>query len=131
MFLVNRTRSKAETVAGEIAIRRPKVKVTLDYPAGAVDLLLNATSIGLKPADSLPFDETRFALSRSGAVYDMIYRPAETLLLKKARSAGCRTANGIGMLLYQGAKALEIWSGKPAPLDVMRRALEKEVYKSE
>src|SRR5438445_788222 len=43
-------------------------------------------------------------------------------------AAGCRAANGLGMLLHQGAKALEIWSDKPAPLGVMRRALEKEVY---
>jgi shikimate dehydrogenase len=52
----------------------------------------------------------------------------ETPLLKAARVAGCKTANGLGMLLYQGAKALEIWSGKRAPVEVMRKALEKEVY---
>jgi shikimate dehydrogenase len=58
----------------------------------------------------------------------MIYRPAETPLLKSARAAGCRTANGIGMLLYQGAKALELWTGQPAPVSAMRQALEKNVY---
>jgi shikimate dehydrogenase len=62
------------------------------------------------------------------AVYDMIYRPAETPLLAAAQKAGCRTANGIGMLLHQGAKALEIWSGKSAPIEVMRNALEQNVY---
>jgi len=67
-------------------------------------------------------------LGNAGAVYDMIYRPAETAFLKAARSVGCRTANGLGMLLYQGAKALELWSGKPAPLEIMRRALEKNIY---
>src|SRR5215475_10775197 len=55
----------------------------------------------------------------------MIYRPAQTLLLQSAKAAGCRAANGIGMLLYQGAKALEIWTGQPAPIDAMRQALEK------
>jgi shikimate dehydrogenase len=55
----------------------------------------------------------------------MIYRPAATKLLKKAKAAGCRAANGLGMLLYQGAKALEIWSGQPAPVAVMRAALEE------
>ncbi|MFM8357237.1 MAG: shikimate dehydrogenase, partial [Verrucomicrobiota bacterium] len=60
-------------------------------------------------------------------VYDMIYRPAETPLLAAARAAGCRTANGLGMLLYQGAAALELWSGRPAPLEAMRMALEREV----
>ena len=56
----------------------------------------------------------------------MIYRPAETALLKAAKAAGCRTANGLGMLLYQGAKALELWTGQPAPVEIMRQALENE-----
>ena len=62
------------------------------------------------------------------AVYDMVYRPAETKLLRAAKAAGCRTANGLGMLLYQGTRALEIWTGRSAPVAVMRHALEKEIY---
>ena len=58
----------------------------------------------------------------------MIYRPAETPLLVASKAAGCRTANGLGMLLYQGAKALELWTGQTAPVEIMRRALEKNVY---
>ena len=58
----------------------------------------------------------------------MIYRPAETPLLRAARAAGCRTANGLGMLLHQGARAFEIWTGQAAPLTVMRRALEETIY---
>jgi shikimate dehydrogenase len=130
LFLVNRTRSKAEDVAGEIARRNRQVKVTLDYPAGGVDLLLNATSLGLRETDPLPVDEGRLAWNRVGALYDMIYRPAETPLLAKARAAGCRTANGLGMLLYQGARALELWSGQAAPISVMRKALQEHVYGS-
>jgi len=128
LFLVNRTESKAAQVCKEIRQRYPLVKVTLGYPPRPVDLLLNATSLGLKADDPLPLDETQFSVGRAGAVYDMIYRPAETALLKRARTAGCRAANGLGMLLYQGAKALEIWSGQNAPVDIMRRALEKNVY---
>jgi shikimate dehydrogenase len=128
LFLVNRTRSKAESVAEEIRERGLAVKLTMGYPPGPVDLVLNATSLGLRPNDPLPFDETRFALRQASAVYDMIYRPAETPLLKAAKAAGCRTANGLGMLLYQGAKALELWSGQTAPVKIMRRALEKNVY---
>jgi shikimate dehydrogenase len=92
--------------------------------------MVNATSLGLKADDGLPLETGRFGMNRCGAVYDMIYRPAETPLLKAAKVAGCRVANGIGMLLYQGAAALEIWSGRTAPVDVMRRALEKNVYGS-
>ena len=69
-------------------------------------------------------------MRQARSVYDMIYNPAETALLKAAKAAGCRASNGMGMLLHQGAKAFEIWTGQPAPLDVMRRALEAEVYQS-
>lgn len=128
LFLVNRTQSKAEEIAGEIRRQFPSVKVSTAYPNGDVDLVLNATSLGLKPGDALPLDEKQFALKQAGAVYDMIYRPAETPLLRAARAAGGKTANGLGMLLHQGAKAFEIWTGRAAPLEVMRRALSENVY---
>ena len=128
LFLVNRTPSKVEAIATEIAARFPSVRVIAGYPHTTVDLLLNATSLGLQTGDALPWDEKQFSLKQTRAVYDMIYRPAETRLLAAAKTAGCRTANGLGMLLHQGAKALEIWTGKTAPLDVMRRALEQNIY---
>ena len=128
LFLVNRTAGKAEAVAGEIKKQFPTVRVTIGHPPAAVDLVLNATSLGLKPGDPSPLAEKQFSLRQTRAVYDLIYNPAETALLKAAQAAGCQTANGLGMLLHQGAKAFEIWTGKPAPLDVMRRALEENVY---
>jgi shikimate dehydrogenase len=128
LFVVNRTEEKADAIAGEIIESFPTVKVSVGYPKTDVDLLINATSLGLKPDDSSPLDEKQFSLKQTRAVYDMIYRPAETKLLKAAKKSGCKTANGLGMLLHQGAKAFEIWTGKPAPLDVMRRALEENVY---
>ena len=127
LFLVNRTRSKADALASEIRARFPRVAVAAGYPHDEVDLVVNATSLGLKPGDPLPCDVGEFSLRKAGAVFDMIYRPAETGLLRTARAAGCRTANGLGMLLYQGAKALELWTGHPAPVAVMRRALEQAV----
>jgi shikimate dehydrogenase len=130
LFLVNRTMARARAVAAESKKLFPSAHVTIGYPASEVDLLINATSLGLKPDDRLPFDQKHFSLERARAVYDLIYRPAETVLLKAAREAGCRTANGLGMLLRQGARAFEIWTGQAAPMDVMRRALELEVYKS-
>jgi shikimate dehydrogenase len=128
LFLVNRTQSKAEEIAGEIQKQFPAVKIYTGFPKGKIDLVLNATSLGLKPNDLSPLDEKKFPLGQTRAVYDMIYRPAETKLLKAAKKAGCKTASGLGMLLRQGAKAFEIWTGKRAPLDVMRRALEKNIY---
>jgi shikimate dehydrogenase len=128
LFLVNRTQSKAIEIAGEIKKQFPSVKITVGFPKTNVDLLLNATSLGLKPDDASPLDESQFSLKQTRAVYDMIYRPAETKLLAAAKAAGCKTLNGLGMLLYQGAKAFEIWTGKPAPLVVMRRALAQNIY---
>ena len=128
LFLVNRTQSRAQAVAREIRRRFPRVKVSVGYPAGKIDLLLNATSLGLQPEDASPLDEKQFAPTQARAVYDMIYRPAETKLLKAAKRAGCNTSNGLGMLLHQGAKTLEIWSSQRAPIAAMRRALEGEVY---
>jgi shikimate dehydrogenase len=128
LALVNRTQSKAEALGREIQQRYPAVRVRVGYPSGQVDLVVNATSLGLKPTDGIPYDPKGFDLGRAGAVYDLIYRPAETPLLQKARAAGCRTANGLGMLLYQGVRALELWTGRPAPVELMREALKRNVY---
>ena len=128
LFLINRTTAKAEELAREIRHRFPAVQVSTAYPPAAIDLLLNATSLGLNPADASPLDEQLFPLRRARTVYDVVYRPAETPLLRAAKAAGCQTANGLGMLLYQGAAALEIWSGQPAPVAIMRRALEENIY---
>lgn len=128
LHLVNRTRAKAETVADEIRRRFPSTEVQVGYPAGDVDLVLNATSLGLRPEDELPFDAAQFPLGRTRAVYDMVYRPARTPLLAQAEVAGCRVANGLGMLLYQGVKALELWTGQKAPVTIMRKALERNIY---
>ena len=128
LYLVDYVMTKAEAVAAELHRRHPQVKAVVGFPQSPVDLLLNATPLGMKENDPLPLDEKQFPLRQARSVYDMVYRPAETGLLKAAKAAGCKTANGLGMLLRQGAKAFEIWTGQPAPLDVMRRALEKSVY---
>ena len=128
LFLVNRTAAKADEIAATIRERYKEVEVKNGYPSDQVDLVVNATSLGLKADDPLPFDESMFSLRQTRAAYDLIYRPAETRFLSAARLAGCRVANGLGMLLYQGAQALELWSGRSAPLNVMRRALQRNVY---
>jgi len=126
LFLVNRTFGKVLELQKEISVDFPSAYICPDYPRALenkIDLVINATSLGLKSDDELPFDKKQFSLKQAAAVYDMIYRPAETKLLKAAKKAGCKTANGLGMLLHQGAKAFEIWTGKRAPLAEMRRAL--------
>lgn len=130
LFLVNRTVARAEAAAADVRQRFPGTAVHIGYPRGEIDLVINATSIGLAAGDPLPFDASQFSIRQSRAAYDMIYRPAETLFLRGAREAGSRVANGLGMLLHQGARALEIWSGQTAPVAIMRQALHKNVYGS-
>lgn len=86
------------------------------------DLVANTTSLGLKPEDPPVLD--RSYLHSDLKVYDTIYKPAETGLLREAKAAGAQTANGLGMLLHQGALSFKIWTGQDAPLDVMQKALE-------
>ena len=128
LFLVNRTTEKAEDLAREIRERHPDIQVQTGYPTATVDLVLNATSLGLKPGDGVPLDATAFSLGCARAAHDMIYRPAETPFLAAAKAAGIPTANGVGMLLYQGARALELWTGREAPVNIMREALRKNIY---
>lgn len=128
LYIINRTLSKAVELFDEIRKKYPDVSVKLDYPSGYVDLVINATSLGLKNSDPIPVDLTKFRLNNTSSVYDMIYRPSETLFLKTARQSGCKTANGLSMLLWQGIKALEIWTQKPAPIEIMRKALIKNIY---
>jgi shikimate dehydrogenase len=87
------------------------------------DLIIHATPVGMKPGDPslLPPD----AFRKGQLVFDLIYNPAETPLLAAARAAGARTANGLGMLLHQGARAFHRWTGRKPPVAVMRAALEK------
>jgi shikimate dehydrogenase len=91
-------------------------------PAGA--LVINATSAGLKPTDPLPLDLTALvARARPAGVYDMIYNPPETALLAQARALGLPTANGLSMLVHQGARALQIWSDAAVPVPAMHAAV--------
>lgn len=91
------------------------------------DLFVDATPLGLKPGEPMSIDPEW--LSPSTFVYDLVYDPPETPLLRRAKERGCRTQNGIGMLLYQGCIAFEIWTGLPAPVEEMRKALEQAVFR--
>ena len=89
-----------------------------DLPAGA--LVINATSAGLRETDAIPIDLS--SMPRPRGVYDMIYNPPRTSLLHAAARQGLPYANGLSMLVHQGAKALEIWSGAKVPVEAMRAA---------
>ena len=98
------------------------------YPAAlgelarAAQLIVNATSLGMHDGDPEPWDLS-VPLRPDQVVYDLIYH-RRTEFLARAAADGARTIDGLGMLIHQGARSFEIWTGRPAPVDVMRAAIE-------
>jgi shikimate dehydrogenase len=138
LVLVNRTENKAHDIAQRATellhtdrLEGPEDPVTvipleesaLREQLTRTDLVINATSLGMKRTD--PRLIPAAILTPDLMVYDMIYRPSVTRLLEDAKSTGARTANGLSLLLHQGALSLEIWLNRPAPMEVMRRALDQ------
>jgi shikimate dehydrogenase len=122
VFLYNRTSARATALADELgasAVARP-------CPA---DILVNCTSVGLQPSASTPggvLSELGLMHDQLGEysyVIDLVYTDAPSALLGAARDAGAQTLDGLEVLLAQGALSLELWTGRPAPIAVMRRAL--------
>jgi shikimate dehydrogenase len=137
LVLVNRTLEKAQDLAKELApyfagsrvlgpVARlqavPWDETSLRFQLANTDLVVNATSVGMKRSDPPLFPAS--LLAPHLLVYDTIYTPARTPLLAAAADAGALGANGLSMLLHQGALSFEIWFGRKAPLNVMRAALQ-------
>ena len=136
LVLVNRTFEKAKALADQLRpfFAGPRVlgpaarleAVPWDEPSlraqfAQVDLVVNATPLGMNPSDSTPIPAR--LLAPHLMVFDSVYGAQPTPLVRAAREAGARAANGLSMLLHQGALAFETWFGREAPLDVMRAAL--------
>jgi len=123
-------KAKAQALAAMLVEHFKKVEVRSyntikDLNIKECDLLVNATPVGMKEPDPCIVDE--HYIKNTQLVYDLVYNPRETKLLKMAKERGAKTSNGLGMLLYQGARAFEVWTGKPAPIEVMRTALNEGV----
>lgn len=84
-------------------------------------ILVNGTPIGMAPKTNRCIITDDSVFRKDLYVFDVIYNPEETLLLKKAKAAGCETQNGLNMLLYQGAEAFELWTGKEMPVDIIKQ----------
>ncbi len=136
LVIVNRDADKAKKLVAELQprlggprVRGPAARLeavpweeqALEFQLGHTDLVVNATSLGLHPNDSSVFPST--LLQPHLMVYDTVYSPQRTPLIIAADQAGARAADGLSMLLHQGARAFEIWFEREAPLHVMRVAL--------
>jgi shikimate dehydrogenase len=121
--ILARDETKAESLAGQM-----RAHSGADFRAGGLDeaakalrsadILVNATPVGMHPnVDSTPVEPSTF---HGGLlVFDLVYNPERTRLLRDAESAGARTVGGLGMLVYQGAEAYRLWTGRKAPMELM------------
>lgn len=129
LTIANRTLARAESLAKELTGLFEQVEaVPLGEVSVEVDLIVNATSVGMASVEgqgSSPL--ATGSMPSDTLVYDMVYTPAVTPLMRQAREAGARVLGGLWMLIYQGAAAFELWTGKTAPIDVMFRAAENEL----
>ena len=130
--IANRTLVRAESLAREIASAvlevqaLPMEELALAPACEYVDLIVNTTSMGMRHGPAEGETPLRAGLIRPRSlVYDLVYNPPETPLLAEANAAGAKTLGGLPMLVYQGAAAFELWTGVPAPVDVMFNAARK------
>lgn len=132
LAILNRTPKRAVELADSLSHLRastvglPLTNETIREALADADVLINATSVGMSPN----VDETLVdgELMRPDlVVFDIVYNPPKTRLLREAEKAGAATMNGIDMLVYQGAASFEIWTGRKAPVDVMKRVALSEL----
>jgi shikimate dehydrogenase len=135
LAVLNRTMKEAQALAKllEKAANKKIVAgslspVEIQHNLQDSDILINATSIGMKPKA----DESLVApklLRPDLSVMDIVYNPIETKLAKDAKAAGAKVISGVEMLIYQGAASFELWTGKSAPVEVMRQAVLNHLQK--
>jgi shikimate dehydrogenase len=136
LVLVNRTLDKANALAEQLRpfFSAPRVlgpaarlkAIALDESAmrmqlADIDLIVNATPLGMNPSDPTPVPAR--LLAPHHILFDCVYGPSKTALIRAAEEAGGRGANGLSMLLYQGALSFSIWFNRDAPIEAMRKAL--------
>lgn len=130
IVLVDKIEERAIKLASSLAkntsceaIALKKYKKAIKEMIFNSDVFINATSCGMKATDPMVIDPE--FLHKRLFVYDIIYNPRITKLLRDAKNKGARVSNGIGMLLNQGAISFELWTGKKAPVGIMKKALDK------
>lgn len=125
VIVANRHVERAQRLAEWLRRLRPRCLVEVrplePVDVRGCDLLVNATPIGMTDAAAIPSIR---GLGSRVMVYDLVYNRV-TALVRRARRQGCVAANGVSMLVYQGAASFELWWHRPAPIEVMRRAVER------
>ena len=127
--ILNRNELKAQNLAADVSgsdligdVKSDSISEINGYLKDA-DILIDTTPLGMDPhIDDEPIAKSE-NMHEDLVVFDAVYNPNETVLLKEAIAAEAKPVYGIKMLLYQGAESFEIWTGKKAPVDVMERAL--------
>lgn len=87
-------------------------------------LFANATGMGMKPLEGQTYIPDKSFFRPDLIVTDVVYFPRETAMLKMAKEVGCKTMNGLGMMLFQGSAAFELWTGQPMPIEHMKEVLD-------
>lgn len=119
VILANRTLAKGQALARDLNCECYPLADVKDLK---VDALVNTTSVGMTPnVDATPVPKA--VLENVPAAMDIVYSPLETRLLREAKQVGCKTVNGTYMLLFQGVAQFELWTGRKAPVDVMKEKL--------
>jgi 3-dehydroquinate dehydratase/shikimate dehydrogenase len=121
VFILNRTPATAQALAKE---SDSKVVKRSDLPKLAFELIFNATPVGMAGDKHTPLEENEL---NTLWVFDSVYNPIETRLLKLAQAKGCGTISGAEMFVHQAARQFEIWTGKPAPIDSIRQVLLRQL----
>jgi shikimate dehydrogenase len=128
LTVLNRTAEKAKKLAAALGRIPNKKVVSGSLSSDAItanlqdsDVLINATSVGMHPEVNQSIVPPQW-LRSDLTVMDIVYNPVETKLAKDAKAAGAKVISGVEMLIYQGAASFEIWTGRAAPVEVMRRA---------
>lgn len=119
VYVLSRTTAQAQKLARQAKARTIK---RADLKKLSFDVIINATPVGMGNPQESPLHEGEI---RAKYVFDMVYDPVETKLLKLAKAAGAETISGVEMFVQQAARQFEIWTGKPAPWDEMLRVVSK------
>ncbi|MBI4963756.1 MAG: shikimate dehydrogenase [Desulfomonile tiedjei] len=129
ILMSSRNRAAGDDVAKQVRRAFPRASITWAHNQALrgmsirCDLLVNATPVGMSPRGEFSPWPDEVPLPQCSFVYDTVYNPSRTRLMEQASSRGMKCANGLSMLVHQAALSFSIWTGRSAPIDVMRKAI--------